>query len=123
MCKQALFSDHNEFLSALAESRVKRSGSVLETRDRAVPPRLTARRGEDNKTKLDAACFSASCGWAFRVSSRFEAAVEIASGSGQLSIFYSFIYPEKMREVFQREAVLRKRPSSSSPSDVPVSAV
>ena len=41
---------------------VKRSGSVLETRDRAVSPRVTASGGEDNKKKLDAACFSASCG-------------------------------------------------------------
>ena len=35
MCERALFSDRNEFLSALAESRGERSGSVLETRDRA----------------------------------------------------------------------------------------
>ena len=41
---------------------VKRSGSVLETRDRAVPARVTASGGEDNRKKLDAACFSASCG-------------------------------------------------------------
>ena len=44
---------------------VKRSGSVLEKIDRAVSPRVTASGGEDNKKKLDAACFSASCGRAF----------------------------------------------------------
>ena len=44
---------------------VKRSGSVLETRDRAVSPRVTASGGEDNKKNLGAVCFSASCGRSF----------------------------------------------------------
>ena len=47
---------------------LKRSGSILQTRDRAVSPLVTASGGEDNKEKLDATCFSASCGRAFRVS-------------------------------------------------------
>ena len=45
---------------------VKRSASVLETSDRAVAPRVTTTSGgEDNKKKLEAACFPASCGRAF----------------------------------------------------------
>ena len=40
----------------------KRSGSVLETRDSALSPRVIVRGGEDTKKKQDGACFCASCG-------------------------------------------------------------
>ena len=49
---EALFSDRNEFLSALAESQGERSGSVVETRDRAVSPRAVEKIIKRNSTPL-----------------------------------------------------------------------